>query len=49
MKELPKLKDLKAFDKKFQLKESNAFSKSIATINPAGYLVYPRIFHDVVN
>jgi len=39
MKELPKLRDLKAFEKKFKLKESNAFLKSIATINPGTWLI----------
>ena len=39
LKESPKLKDLKAFDKNFQLKESNAFSKSIAIINSGNWLI----------
>ena len=34
VKDSPKLKDFNVFVKKFQLKESKAFSKSIATIKP---------------
>ena len=40
VKDSPKLKDFNVVVKKFQLKESKAFSKSIATIKPGICFVF---------